>query len=574
MTGFTGKTSTEINQRTPENTTVRKILVLTANPQGSKPLQLEEEVREIEEGLLRSSNRDQFFLQSRGAVRPDDLRRALLNVKPQIVHFCGHGAGTEGLVIENELGQPHLVSTEALAGLFELCQSFVECVVLNACYSEPQATAIAQHIPYVIGTKRTIGDRAAIEFSKGFYDGLGAGCSYENAFQFGCSAIALHNIPEQLTPVIKHRTSMTVQPDPLERYYISVINAIRDGDVVPFLGSEINLCDRQPDPIPQTPDLWDINGNYPPSQNELAAYLDKERGHLYLHERQCPLCDPNQTGLPNECPFLTQQATRMPLGSVSQLIDLREGSGTLENVLSQISNQHYTPNSVHRFFAILPQIMKAKGYPKTKKGDSILLIVTANFDSTLEHAFIEAGQPFDLVSYIQDERGGGFTHQRFTRPQEGAVEIVALEEAHRIDDPTGSSDLFSADYPVILKLYGSAAWKSDDNASFVITEDHYIDYLAHTNISKQFPAPLLAKLERSHLWFLGYSLNYWNHRVILHRIWSTHTRKPKKKWWVIPEPTPLEKDLWRRSVDADCIRCPSETFIQELAARLEAAEPY
>jgi hypothetical protein len=79
-------------------------------------------------------------------------------------------------------------------------------VVLNACYSETQAEAIHQHIDCVVGMNNPIGDRAAIEFAVGFYDALGAGRPYDQAYHFGCSAIALESIPEAMTPVLKFRS--------------------------------------------------------------------------------------------------------------------------------------------------------------------------------------------------------------------------------------------------------------------------------------------------------------------------------------------------------------------------------
>lgn len=103
------------------------------------PLRLGEEVREIEAVLERSKNRDKFEMVSKWAVRVDDLRRTLLDHKPNIVHFCGHGAGIEGLVLEDNFGAIRLVSRESLASLFELFRSVIECVLLNACYSEVQA---------------------------------------------------------------------------------------------------------------------------------------------------------------------------------------------------------------------------------------------------------------------------------------------------------------------------------------------------------------------------------------------------------------------------------------------------
>ncbi len=187
-----------------------KILILTANPKGTDPLSLGVEVRRIEEALQRARNRDHFKVFSKSAVRTIDLRRALLESRPQIVHFSGHGAGTQGLVLENDAGKIQLVSTEALARLFGAFEfGEIECVLLNACYSEVQAEAIHQYVDCVIGMHQPIGDRAAIQFAEGFYDALGSGSSYEEAYKVGCSAIDLEGISEYLTPVLKIRRRAT-----------------------------------------------------------------------------------------------------------------------------------------------------------------------------------------------------------------------------------------------------------------------------------------------------------------------------------------------------------------------------
>ncbi|NQE36684.1 TIR domain-containing protein [Microcoleus asticus] len=190
---------------------MKKILILTANPKNTDKLRLDEEVREIQAGLERAQKRDRFEIVTRWALRVDDLRRALLDHEPQIIHFSGHGAGEHGLALENSSGQMQLVSTESLVRLFKLFKDTIECVVLNACYSEAQAEAIHQHVDYVVGMNKAIGDRAAIEFAVGFYDALGAGRSYADAYEFGCSAIDLEGIPESLTPVLKSKNS---QPSP------------------------------------------------------------------------------------------------------------------------------------------------------------------------------------------------------------------------------------------------------------------------------------------------------------------------------------------------------------------------
>jgi hypothetical protein len=189
----------------PQMNSGKTILVLASSPTNEARLRLDKEIREIDEGLRRSQHREKFTLHAKFAVRPDDLRRALLDFNPQIVHFCGHGSGENGLILEDDAGLAQLVPTQALANLFKrFATRGLECVVLNACYSEVQANAIAEHIDYVVGMNSTIGDDAAIKFAIGFYDELGAGWSFEDAYNGGCDAIALQGIPEENTPVFKN----------------------------------------------------------------------------------------------------------------------------------------------------------------------------------------------------------------------------------------------------------------------------------------------------------------------------------------------------------------------------------
>ena len=46
----------------------KTILVLAANPKDTPPLRLEEEIREIDNGLQRSQKRDEFILKQKLAV--------------------------------------------------------------------------------------------------------------------------------------------------------------------------------------------------------------------------------------------------------------------------------------------------------------------------------------------------------------------------------------------------------------------------------------------------------------------------------------------------------------------------
>jgi hypothetical protein len=194
---------------------VKKLLILSANPHNTEHLRLDEEVREIQVALERSRDRDQFEIITRLALPVGDLIHELLNCQPQIVHFCGHGLGSGGLLLEDQSGQRQSVGTEALAQLFQPLTHQIECVVLNLCDSNVQAVAIHQYINCVIGMKTPIGDRAAIHFAKGFYTALGSGRSYADAYHFGCHGIGLQGLPGTYTPVLLNRPGLPIPVAPV-----------------------------------------------------------------------------------------------------------------------------------------------------------------------------------------------------------------------------------------------------------------------------------------------------------------------------------------------------------------------
>ena len=168
-------------------------------------LRLDKEIREIEEAIRRATRRDLFETSVRTAVRPQDIRRAIAEEQPQIVHFCGHGLEDGSLLLEDE-GKDKPVTPVALAFLFELHANCVKCVLLNACYSEKPAEAISHHIDYVIGMNNPIQDKAAIEFAKGFYDGLGYELLdnqdiFQRAFDEGLVAAQLESISQGQIPI-------------------------------------------------------------------------------------------------------------------------------------------------------------------------------------------------------------------------------------------------------------------------------------------------------------------------------------------------------------------------------------
>ena len=184
-----------------------KILFLASDPSDASRLRLGQELRDIGEKLQLAKARDSFELEARMSLRPRDISQALLDIEPHVVHFSGHGTSTGELCFETENGNTQTVKPDALANLFRLFAKHVGCVVLNACYSRAQATAIAKHINYVIGMNTAISDQAAMVFAVGFYKALAAGRPIEEAYHFGVTEIQLEGIPEDETPILfKKRT--------------------------------------------------------------------------------------------------------------------------------------------------------------------------------------------------------------------------------------------------------------------------------------------------------------------------------------------------------------------------------
>jgi len=183
-----------------------RILAVFANPRGSDPLRLGTEDRVIRECLKISKHRDNMRLDVLHAATIHDVRRALLDKSYRIVQFSGHGTG-RGLAFENEVGQIQLVPRDALAEFLSAYSPPIECVILNACYSVVQGQLIFLGIPYTIGMDGAISDEGATEFTRGFYDAVGAGKGIEFAYQEGCRTIKLMGFSDSSKPILFKRTN-------------------------------------------------------------------------------------------------------------------------------------------------------------------------------------------------------------------------------------------------------------------------------------------------------------------------------------------------------------------------------
>jgi hypothetical protein len=306
-------------------------------------------------------------------------------------------------------------------------------------------------------------------------------------------------------------------PDELGHVYDLIVRRLLRGKVVPVLGAGVNLSERPPEVS------WQL-GRYLPSGQELATELARYIGNVPIDSYD--------------------------LARVSQYVAAMEGEGSLYDELHNVFDADYPPTYFHRFLARL-----ARRARETKDVRECMLIVTTNYDDSLERAFADEGEPYELVTYIAEGKDRGrFRH------------ITAEGKPTVIRRPNEYVDLRLDQRTVIAKIHG-AVDRVHGADSFVITEDHYIDYITRADIAGLFPVTLAAKLRTSHFLFLGYSLRDWNFRVMLYRLWGEQEGKKFKSWAIQDDPNPIDLAAWdERGVDILPVRV--ENFVAAVEERL------
>lgn len=172
-----------------------RILFLSANPWNTSRILVDKEAREIFERLEEGPCRDKFELHKHAAIRPGDLHRLLMRYQPTIVHFSGHGSKNCRIILEGTHGRGKQVDPQGLVDLFRFSSQYVRLVLLNACFTSPQASALAGVIDYSIGISKAIGDRAGVAFAGGFYRALGFGKPVPEAFASAKAELRLTKTP-------------------------------------------------------------------------------------------------------------------------------------------------------------------------------------------------------------------------------------------------------------------------------------------------------------------------------------------------------------------------------------------
>lgn len=196
--------------------TRRTILFLSANPNRSSGRALDDECAAIERELRMTSQRDEFAFHSKWAVTVDDMMRHLGELQPTIIHFSGDSSDAGGGIhLQGDRDAPQLVTGRALTMMIKSTAASARVVVLNACYSEPQAEAVRSVVDCVVGMAGAIGAAAARSFAVAFYRALGNGSSVGNAVDQAVATLAAKGMPEEVIP-------RCVTRDGVDRYQVTL----------------------------------------------------------------------------------------------------------------------------------------------------------------------------------------------------------------------------------------------------------------------------------------------------------------------------------------------------------------
>jgi len=200
-----------------------RILGMIASPNDLPTLDTERERRWMVEAIDHLIESRQVELVWVAGQTWRDLNRAMQAGEWHIFHFIGHGGFDPALgegriaLVDEASGGSNFLSATQLGRLFAAHPS-LRLAVINACegarasehsiFSSTGAVLARRGIPAVVSMQYAITDRASIEFSRSFYDGLARGLPVDGAVQEARLAIsmALGNSTEWGTPVLYMRT--------------------------------------------------------------------------------------------------------------------------------------------------------------------------------------------------------------------------------------------------------------------------------------------------------------------------------------------------------------------------------
>jgi hypothetical protein len=284
--------------------------------------------------------------------------------------------------------------------------------------------------------------------------------------------------------------------------YGEIVDLLKNGEVVPFLGAGVNFGTRPPGAN------WDEKTcAFLPSGAELS-YLLASKSNFPSKDRY------DLTDLAKVASYFVETSARR----------------RLRDRLREVFDRDFDPCNIHTYLSEIP---------------APLLIVTTNYDDLTERAFLKAGRPYDLVIHPTDRKD---------------VEASVLWWKHNADEPEAvpPNKLFIdlKTTTVIYKMHGTVDRRLHKWDSYVITEEDYVDFLSRMTGQTAVPALFMRHFRTRHFLFLGYGLRDWNLRVVLKNLRTVlptagdvpdtdgEEEEEMRSWAIQFRPSDLEVELW------------------------------
>lgn len=160
------------------------LFMCSANPPNiSNKLSLEEEYRAIRQAINANRDISVLTLDYLPNLRAEEFQAELAMHSPVFLHLSGHGSETGHFAVLDQFGERYAaLHSSTLAESIRLHCPNIQCVYLNACFSETAIINLGKIVPFSVVLSGKISDRLAQIFAAAFYGAIDAGLATQSAF--------------------------------------------------------------------------------------------------------------------------------------------------------------------------------------------------------------------------------------------------------------------------------------------------------------------------------------------------------------------------------------------------------
>lgn len=243
------------------------------------------------------------------------------------------------------------------------------------------------------------------------------------------------------------------------------------------------------------------------------------------------------------------------LARVASWLAIKQGSPWLKRELRKIVAAHRGPGTLHAYLASLRKLS---------------LVVTTNYDDLVESAIeqrwkADGEKPREQPWVVVD------------RAERGVVWVRAMGTRDWKRWPAHSLEklITEEQQPIVYKMHGSIIREREPLDEFLITEEHYIDFLGRGE-KIQIPPAVEERMLTRHVLFLGYGLRDWNVRVLMFKLRKTRSQAEHLRALAIVhmaeeeearQAREAEKFLWKNQGGVTMFEADLDAFVAEMTGR-------